>query len=390
MSDTTTIHDSAAFQGWLKANDGTHAQLLDLCMTGFVSHREAEEPHRQILGALSNGGNRYTEVKALARRVADLLSAFPRLDFPLPGEEETPSPLQYEVLSLAAALDCPEILEGPLLQCEATLRTAGISLPLSVRGAFMEALTRQQSATAPLRDCWLRMAGGGSDALLGDSPEFGMQGLFMIPDAQICGPGRPGVDRKALGEGLLAYAAVCKPDKSNRRQDFRRMIARIRGLWSLPRTYFIMLAHDFKWVENGHGWAVDALPELFVECFGEFGTGTEHCWLVWSWFVRALEPWGVVHPVEPATELCGGRIKLVQFSKSQSALCQKMVRDFQKLESFGVEVSENDANAVVSKFFEIAAEGARKEHEDRIAECLEKIIVAYSTEQAREVITVAA
>ena len=46
------------------------------------------------------------------------------------------------------------------------------------------------------------------------------------------------------------------------------MVERIRRLWNLKSIYFVQLAHDFAWVQKGHDWAVAALPELFVECFG--------------------------------------------------------------------------------------------------------------------------
>ena len=387
MEHTTTIHSTEDFLRWLDAGHATHAELLDLCAIGFVSSREATEPHRQILAALPIGGDHYRLATALSRRIAALLTDFPRLDFPFPGEDETPVGLQYEVLALAAALDCPEVLGGPLQACDAALRAAQIVLPLSVRGAFTEALTRQQLANSPLRARWLSMARGENDALLGGSPEVGMQGLFMLPAADADAAGHPGVDRAALGEGLLAYASVCESDIKTRRQRFRRMVARIRAVWDLNSVYFIRLAHDFQWVEKGHAWAVDALPELFVEDLGEFGPKNEHCWLVWHWFVRALEPWGVIEPVGKDNELCGGHVRLVRFSDAQSGLCSMMFKDFQRLAKSQVEIPENEANAYVERFILVAVEAARKAHKGKIAAALTETREAFARETQLTVAT---
>ena len=369
MEHTTTIHSTEDFLHWLEAGHTTHAELLDLCAIGFVSSREATEPHRQILSALPIGGDHYRLATALARRIAALLTDFPRLDFPFPGEDETPVGLQYEVLALAAALDCPDVLSGPLQACEAALRAAQAVLPLSVRGAFTEALTRQQLANSPLRGRWLSMARGENDALLGGSPEVGMQGLFMLPAADADAAGHPGVDRAALGEGLLAYASVCESDIKTRRQRFRRMVARIRALWELSSVYIIQLAHDYRWVEKGHDWAVEALRELFVQCFGEVGAENEDCWLVWHWFVRALQPLRVV---DEKDKLCGGLVVVVRFGKEHSTLCQAVWDKFQNLARGGkAELSEELANRYMEQEIARVAQSARHQNHNTVADQLE-------------------
>jgi hypothetical protein len=380
MANPADIHSAEGFRRWVEAASSTHSELLELCAIGFESGRETDEPHRQLLSALPIGGDHYRLASVLASRLAALLADFPRLDFPFPGEAQTPPRLQYEVLALVAALDCPDVLAAPLQASEAALRAAGATLPPSVRGAFAEALTRQQLAGSRLRERWLPMVRGESDPLLGSSPEIGMQGLFMLPAGDADAPRDPGVDRAAVGEGLLAYAGVCASDQKTRRQKFRRMVVRIRDLWNLRSVYFIKLAHDYQWVEKGHGWAVDALPELFVESFGEVGRNDEHCWLVWHWFVRALASWGVVEPVEGNSELCGGHVRLVHFSTAQSVLCKKMFEDFRRLAKSQVEIPENEANAYVEKFIAIAAQEARKTKEKQIAEQLAKTSAAFVRE----------
>ena len=55
MATDTIINDAEAFRHWLEAPVSTHAELLDLCAIGFVSSRESEEPHRQLLAARQAG-----------------------------------------------------------------------------------------------------------------------------------------------------------------------------------------------------------------------------------------------------------------------------------------------------------------------------------------------
>ena len=198
-----------------------------------------------------------------------------------------------------------------------------------------------------------------------------MQGLFMLPDAEATAPENPGVDRAAIGEGLLAYATVCEPNVKTRRQRFRRMVERIRRLWDIEsKIYFIQLAHEFEWVQKGHGWAVAALPELFVEYFGEVGTEKEHCWLVWHWFVKALEPWGVVKPIAKDSELCGGHIRLVRFSVAHSALCQSVREKFENLALGKAEMSEAEACHCLEQQIALVAQFAKNQHQQNVADLL--------------------
>jgi hypothetical protein len=372
MENPTDIHSAEGFRRWVEAASSTHSELLELCAIGFESGRETNEPHRQLLSALPIGGDHYRLAKALASRLAALLAYFPRLDFPFPGEAQTPPGLQYEVLALVAALDCPDVLAAPLQASEAALRAAGATLPPSVRGAFAEALTRQQLAGSRLRERWLPMARGESDPLLGNSPEMGMQGLFMLPASDADAPDNPGVDRAAVGEGLLAYAGVCATDQKTRRQRFRRMVVRIRDLWNLGSVYFIQLADDYQWVEKGHEWAVDALPELFVEDFGEVGPEHQECWLVWHWFARALQPLGMLESVPKEQTLCGGRVVLVRFSDEQSTLCKDVRDRFGKLARATLEISEAEANRYVEQEIALVAQFARQQKRDSVADQLEQ------------------
>jgi hypothetical protein len=371
MENPTDIHSAEGFRRWVEAASSTHSELLELCAIGFESGRETNEPHRQLLSALPIGGDHYRLAKALASRLAALLAYFPRLDFPFPGEAQTPPGLQYEVLALVAALDCPDVLAAPLQASEAALRAAGATLPPSVRGAFAEALTRQQLAGSRLRERWLPMVRGESDPLLGSSPEMGMQGLFMLPAGDADAPGHTGVDRAAVGEGLLAYAGVCASDQQTRRQKFRRMVVRIRDLWNLGSVYFIRLADDYQWVEKGHDWAVDALPELFVEDFGEVGSEHQECWLVWHWFARALQPLGMLES-EPEKTLCGGRVVLVRFSNEQSKLCQNVRRGFERWAGMTAETSEDEAYRYLEQQMALVAQTARRQNKNKFAAELEQ------------------
>ena len=362
ITTPTAPRDAAGFRRWLQASTATTAELLAWCDYGFVSARDAAEPHEQLLSALPLGGDRYPLARRLAERVGALLDQHPDLALPGAGESEKLASLPDTVLSLAAGLDCPEQLAAPLHRVYSTLRAHGRSLPLLACASLTAALIRNQTDGSPLREMWLRMAGGEPDPLLDGTPEIGMEGLSMIPDGD-------SPDREALGLGLLAFAKICAPEHPTRRQRFRAEVNRIKNLWQLSSPYFVRLAHDYEWVKADQGWAVDALPELFVEDFGEVGSQRDQCWLVWHWFVRMLQPWKAV-TVEG--EFCDGRVLLVRFSEEVSTQCKFIRREIEGLARISDEVSESEAHAYVEELMARVAQWANKGVHSDVAEKVEE------------------
>lgn len=364
ITTPTAARDAAGFRRWLQASTATTAELLAWCDYGFVSARDAAEPHEQLLGALPLGGDRYPLTCRLAERLGALLDQHPDLALPGAGESEKLASLIDTALSIAAGLDCPERLAAPLHLVYSTLRTRGRSLPLLACASLTAALIRNQTDRSPLREMWLRMAGGEPDPLLDGTPEIGMEGLSMIPDGDA-------PDREALGLGLLAFAEICAPERPTRRQRFRAEVNRIKNLWALssPYSYFVRLAHDYGWVKAGQGWAVDSLPELCVMDFGEVGSQKEQCWLVWHWFVRMLQPWEAV-TVE--REFCDGRVLLVRFSEDVSEKCKFVRSAIEELARISDEVSESEADAYVEQQMARVAQWAKRVQHDDVAEKVEK------------------
>jgi hypothetical protein len=359
------IRNEQTFLAWLQDDASSPDELLAWLSFGFRRGPEQEEPHQQLFSSLPQGGNRYPLIKRLAVLVSAILDRHPNLAIPFRNQPEAPPEFVSRLLSFAALLDCPSELAEPLFRVRTALLSATVPLVRSVQVALTEAILHNQNYHSQLLDIWLHMTAGQPDPVLGGVRETGMEGIAMMPGERGDQP-----DRNAVGQGLLQLAESYAPDPKTRRQRFRIQDLRVKNLWALPGEYFIRLAHDFKWVENGHGWAVDALPELFASNFGEVGQGSEHGALVWHWFVRCLEPWGVLTVKDRS--LCGGRVWEVRFSPDISQQLDMIILAIKRLAGNELLNSEHEANCYIQELMARLAQHAHHSHHRARAATLEE------------------
>jgi hypothetical protein len=313
----------ALFLAWLRSPDAPANEVLDWCYFGFGSGRGTEDSHLQLLAALPIGGDNHPTKVRLAERVAAVLTTTPTLEFTYLGYQSTPEILIYELLSLAGHLTCPDVLYNPLLGIYTNLRESGKALPPLAGYALAKALIHNQKADRrELLGVWLSMTEGRRDPILGGTPELGMEGIGNLPASD--DSEKP--DAKAVGVGLLNLAKNYQSDEK-RWKRFRDQINWLMELWALKPEFFILVAHDTQWVEQGQGWAVNALPDLFVANFGELITN-QHCALVWVWYAACLEPW---ENIQIERRFCGEQVLQVRFSAQTSAHFDRVLLEIKGL-----------------------------------------------------------
>ena len=168
----TIMRNEQTFLAWIENDASAPDDLLAWLNFGFRRGPEQDEPYQQLFSALPEGGNRYPLIKRLAARVAAILERNPSLVIPFVNESEIPPHLVSRLLSLAALLDCYEVLAEPLFKVRAALLSAPRPLAQSVQVSLTEAILHNQTYRPELRQVWLRMTAGQADPLFGECPKL--------------------------------------------------------------------------------------------------------------------------------------------------------------------------------------------------------------------------
>ncbi len=335
---------SDGFLSWLRQESWTERELLDWCYFGFGRGRGADTPHEQLQSVLPRGAESFSVRIKLAERIAAVLSKWPDLSIPYPGFQKVPENLLYDLFSLASFINCPAVLFQPLWTVRQRLLEKNLRLPELAQVGLAKALIYNQGIyNSEMLAVWQLMTQAQVDPILGGSPALGMEGIGMMPGQ--LNSQQP--ENSAIGEALLSMARIYANNISTRRQQFRSHVLWIRDVWGLQDEYFISLADTHKWVEDGHEWAVAALPDLFVTNFGEVSPpGQQHCALVWYWFAECIKPFT---QIDIQKKICGGTILQVRFSIEASKLFDSILRQIKGLAKFEPDISEIEANLYVNE-----------------------------------------
>ncbi len=326
------VRNAEVFRAWLN-RAGSVEELLEWCRFGFGSGRD-RIPHEQLAAALPAGKERGPMARELARRVAGALSSVAANRFSKDQEQEL---LRYNLLALAALLDCPAELHTPLWSYHAVLAQDGCRLPEETRVALADALINNQLFDEVARTKWRAMAEGKADPVLGTSLELGCHGLIQMPGAPRA---KYPFDEESVGIGLRMLAVHYGRELSTRRQFFRRQVMRAKTLWKMIPETLVHLAHKYEWVKEAGHWTIDALCDQFTIDFGAVKNG-KRFWLVWHWFARCFEAWGEVEV--KGKKLCGGCVLQVEITDAAATHCRAMQKSITDLLPKQPDIRESEA-----------------------------------------------
>lgn len=332
---TVAVRNAARLLAWLQADGGTTGELLDWCYYGFGTGRDSAQPNVQLAAAIPDGGDRYPLSKRFAERIAAYLRLHPTLEMPRSGTSAEKEHTLYNLLALAAAINCPDVLAAPLFSSYLELVKISRVLPDKVRTAFTDALINNQTYRPELRECWFEMAGSRKNPVLQGGFERGFEGLVMMP-GEIAGQ----YDRESLGRGHLLLAKGFAANTQTRRQLFREQALAVMQMWDITPETLIKIADEYRWVEEGCGWAVAALCDYFTVDFGEVGQHGQEFWLVWHWFARCFEAWG---GVTITGQLCGGHVLQVEITENAAKQCKVVQQLIKQYAPSRPDISEREA-----------------------------------------------
>lgn len=285
-----------------------------------------QEPFLWLLDGLPPGGRYYEWVVALAKIVGKLLDQEP--DRASVGRQ--PERFLYNLLALAAGLDCPNHLFEPLWRmyerCGERVHEQGLSAEesrhllgtwhgLLINSVLMNALASNQVDNR-FESLWLAMTANTEDPLFPSRPFDAFEAVVGMPPS--AGErGTPAV--QAMGTAL-SHLVPSLSSQPGFRSEFRALIQRVYHAYPAQTFHRQMDQNliEFANRDQWPAWAVHGLRSLFVPISG-------NRYLIWWPYASMLSDLRPAFMVRILRTLCHDEVREVELDSTTYQFLSKIV-----------------------------------------------------------------